>query len=86
MPECRYRPVCYAAKMGDGQSVAYKLLGILHHIANNRAQQEACTEMYRSVPEGFEQDKLMSQALTDGFMFGNWPWVLKEMRKEPFKG
>ena len=72
----------YAARMGDGQTVAYKILGILHHIAPNKDAQNICTRAFNSVPSGVEQDKMMSCALTDGYLYGNWPWVPEEMIKK----
>lgn len=77
--EGRVKRVVYAATMGDGQSVAYKLLAILHHIAPNKAAQDACTRAYNSAPEGAERDKAMVCALADGYLYGNWPWELEKL-------
>jgi hypothetical protein len=73
--------VVYSERMSDGQTVAYKLLGILHHIAPNRDAQNICTRMFNSVPEGLERDKAMTCALADGYLYGNWPWVLETLNK-----
>lgn len=75
-------PIKYAARMGDGQSVAYKLLGVLHHIAPDRDAQNVCTRMFNSTPEGFDRDKAMVSALADGYLYGNWPWVLVRMKRD----
>jgi len=66
----------YASRMGDGQTVAYKLLGVLHHIAPNKEAQDICTRIYNGVPEGLLRDKAMVLALADGYVYGNWPWVI----------
>jgi hypothetical protein len=69
----------YSRIMGDGQTIAYKILGILHHIAPNGEAQNICTRMFNSIPDGFERDKVMSCALTDGYLYGNWPWELEKL-------
>lgn len=71
----------YSERMRDGQTVAYKILGILHHIAPNAEAQNICTRMFNGIPAGFERDKAMSSALTDGYLYGNWPWVLANLNK-----
>jgi hypothetical protein len=66
--------------MGDGQTVAYKLLGILHHIAPDKEAQNVCTRIFNSVAPGVEQDKTMCCALADGYLYGNWPWELVKLK------
>jgi hypothetical protein len=67
--------------MGDGQTVAYKILGILHHIAPDMDAQNVCTRIFNSVEPGVERDKTMVCALADGYLYGNWPWELEKLRK-----
>lgn len=71
----------YASKMGDGQTVAYKILGILHHIAPDKEAQNACTRVFKSYQEGVEQDTGMATTLAAGLLYGNWPWA--EVRVRP---
>lgn len=71
----------YSSRMGDGQSVAYKLLGILHHIAPDGEAQNVCTQIFNSYQSGPEQDKAMCLALADGYLYGNWPWVIAKLNK-----
>lgn len=71
----------YNSRMEDGQTVAYKILGILHHIAPDQNAQNICTRMFNGVPEGKERDKAMACALTDGYLYGNWPWVIADLNK-----
>lgn len=77
--------VVYAERMGDGQTVAYKLLGILHHIAPNADAQNACTRMFNSYPQGLERDKGMACALVDGYLYGNWPWEIETLNERKGK-
>jgi len=74
--------VVYAERMGDGQTVAYKLLGILHHIAPDSEAQACCTRVFNSFEPGLERDKGMTCALADGYLYGNWPWVLAKLNKQ----
>lgn len=75
----RQQRVVYSERMGDGQTIAYKILGILQHIAPNKDAQNSCTRVFNGLPEGLERDKGMACALVDGYLYGNWPWTLETL-------
>lgn len=65
----------YPNRMVGGETIAYKILGILLHIAPDRMGQERCVALYKSESGPSEkQDKMMVMALANGYAHGNWPW------------
>jgi hypothetical protein len=75
MPQIHYPP-----RMADGQTIAYKLLAILQHIAPTSLDQQECAKLHNEHLPGPEQDKAMASALADGYLYGNWPWLVRISR------
>lgn len=60
----------------DGQTIAYKLLGILQDLAPDQESQRLCTKYYEAFEnDQRDQDEKMAAALYDGLAYGNWPWI-----------
>jgi hypothetical protein len=63
-------------RLDDGQTIGYKVLGMLQQIAPDKEAQDACTLLFhRYNGPCKEQDQAMVAALYDGLAYGNWPWV-----------